>query len=40
MIEKGKWVVLPYLVAKGLPGLKLSHLNSHVDRKSVVRVEI
>ena len=21
MIEKGKWVVLPYLVAKGLPDL-------------------
>ena len=24
MIEKGQWVVLPYLVAKGLPGLRLS----------------
>ena len=32
MIEKGQWVVLPYSVAKGLPGLRLSppgvkHLN-------------
>ena len=24
MIEKGQWVVLPYSVAKGLPGLRLS----------------
>ena len=24
MIEKGQWVVLPYSVAKGLPGLWLS----------------
>ena len=24
MIEKGQWLVLPYLVAKGLPVLRLS----------------
>ena len=24
MVEKGQWVVLPYSVAKGLPGLRLS----------------
>ena len=24
MIEKGQWVVLPYPLAKGLPGLRLS----------------
>ena len=24
IIEKGQWVVLPYSVAKGLPGLRLS----------------
>ena len=23
MIEKGQWVVLPYSLAKGLPGLRL-----------------
>ena len=23
MVEKGQWVVLPYSVAKGLPGLRL-----------------
>ena len=32
MIEKGQWVVLPYLVAKGLPGLRLSLLGVKVER--------
>ena len=32
MIEKGQWVVLPYLVAKGLPGLRLSLSGVKVER--------
>ena len=32
MIEKGQWVVLPYLVAKGLPGLRLSPPGVKVER--------
>ena len=31
MIEKGQWVVLPYSVAKGLPGLWLSPLGVKVE---------
>ena len=31
MIEKGQWVVLPYSVAKGLPGLWLSPPGVKVD---------
>ena len=32
MIEKGQWVVLPYSVAKGLPGLMLSPPGVKVER--------
>ena len=32
MIEKGQWVVLPYLVAKGLLGLRLIPLFVKVER--------
>ena len=32
MIEKGQWVVLPYSVAKGLPGLRLSPPGVKVER--------
>ena len=32
MVEKGRWVVLPYLVAKGLPGLRLSPQGVKVER--------
>ena len=32
MIEKGQWVVLPYLVAKGLPVLRLSPPGVKVKR--------
>ena len=32
MIEKGQWVVLPYWVAKGLPGLRLSPPGVKVER--------
>ena len=32
MIEKGQWVVLPYSVAKGLPGLRLSTPGVKVER--------
>ena len=32
MIEKGQWVVLPYLVAKGLPGLRPSPPGVKVER--------
>ena len=33
MIQKGEWVVLPYLVSKGLPGLRLSPLGVKVERE-------
>ena len=32
MVEKGQWVVLPYLVAKRLPGLRLSPPGMKVER--------
>ena len=32
MIEKGQWVVLPYSVAKGLPGLRLSPPGVKLER--------
>ena len=32
MVEKGKWLVLPYSVAKGLPGLMLSPPGVKVER--------
>ena len=32
MIEKGQWVILPYSVAKGLPGLRLSPPGVKVER--------
>ena len=32
MVEKGQWVVLPYLVAKGLPGLSLIPPGMKVER--------
>ena len=32
MVEKGKWVVLAYLVAKELPGLRLSLTGANEDR--------
>ena len=32
MIEKGQWVVLPYSVAKGLPGLRLIPPGVKVER--------
>ena len=32
MIEKGQWVLLPYLVAKGLLGLRLSPPGVKVER--------
>ena len=32
MAEKGKWTVLPYLVAKRLPGLRLIPLSVKVER--------
>ena len=32
MVEKGKWVVLPYSVAKRLPGLRLSPPGMKVER--------
>ena len=32
MVEKGQWVVLPYLVAKRLPGLRLSLPGMKVER--------
>ena len=32
MIEKGQWVVLPYSVAKGIPGLRLSPPGVKVER--------
>ena len=32
MIDNGQWVVLPYLVAKGLPGLRLSPPGVKVER--------
>ena len=32
MIEKGQWVVLPYSVAKGLPGLRLSSPGVKVEQ--------
>ena len=32
LIEKGQWVILPYSVAKGLPGLRLSPLGVKVER--------
>ena len=32
MIEKGQWVVLPYSVAKGLPGFRLSPPGVKVER--------
>ena len=32
MIEKIQWVVLPYLVAKGMPGLRLSPPGEKVER--------
>ena len=32
MVEKGQWVVLPYLVAKRLPGLRLSPAGMKVER--------
>ena len=32
MIERGQWVVLPYSVAKGLPGLRLSPPVVKVER--------
>ena len=33
MVEKGQWVVLPYLVSKRLPGLRLSPLGVKVERE-------
>ena len=35
MVEKGKWVVLPYLVAKGQPGLRLSPPGVKVEREQI-----
>ena len=35
MVEKGKWVVLPYSVAKGLPGLKLIPPGVKVEREQI-----
>ena len=35
MIEKGQWVVLPYSVAKGLPGLRLSPPGVKVERDRI-----
>ena len=32
MVEKGRWAVIPYLVAKGLPGLRLSPRGVKVER--------
>ena len=32
MIEKGQWVVLPYSVSKGLPGLRLIPPGVKVER--------
>ena len=32
MVEKGQWVVLPYLVSKRLPGLRLSPPGVKVER--------
>ena len=32
MVEKGQWVVLPYFVAKGMPGLRLSPPGVKVER--------
>ena len=32
MIEKGQWVVLPYSVTKGLPGLRMSPPGVKVER--------
>ena len=32
MVEKGQWVVLPYLLAKRLPGLRLIPLGVKLER--------
>ena len=32
MVEKGQWTVLPYLVAKRLPGLRFSPPGVKVER--------
>ena len=32
MVAKGQWVVLPYLVAKRLPGLRLSPPGVKIER--------
>ena len=37
MVEKGQWVVLPYLVAKGMPGLRLSPPGMKVERDRIPR---
>ena len=35
MVRKGQWVALPYLVAKKLPGLRLSPLGVKEERETV-----
>ena len=37
MIEKGQWVVLPYSVSKGLPGLRLIPPGMKVERDRIPR---
>ena len=37
MLEKGQWVVLPYSVAKGLPGLRLIPPGVKVERDRIPR---
>ena len=37
MVEKGQWVVLPYSVAKRLPGLRLSPPGVKVERDRIPR---